>query len=59
MQFDDELFPLRPQLEGIRFPVPETPGLGVDFNEELAKGRAFKFWEAPRFRRRDGSFTNW
>jgi galactonate dehydratase len=58
-QFDDELFPLRPRLDGTRFPVPETPGLGVDFNEELAKERAFKFWEAPHLHRRDGSYTNW
>jgi galactonate dehydratase len=46
-------------LEGTRFRVPETPGLGVEFNEELAKSQDFKFWEAPRLHRRDGSFTNW
>ena len=39
--------------------VPEGPGLGVEFNEELAEEQEFKFWEAPHLRRRDGSHTNW
>jgi len=56
---DLELFPVRHHLEGMRFRVPDTPGLGVELNEELAKAQDFRFWEAPRFRRRDGSFTNW
>ena len=56
---DDNLFPVRPRLEGARFAVPDAPGLGVDFNEELAKEMAFKFWEAPHLHRRDGSYTNW
>jgi len=53
------LFPVRPRLEGSGFPVPETPGLGVEFNEDLAAEQAFKFWEPPHLRRRDGSYTNW
>ena len=58
--FDDaELFPVQPRLEGTRFPVPETPGLGVEFNEQLATRRDFRFWEAPHLHRRDGSYTNW
>lgn len=56
---DDELFPLRPQLEGTGFSLPTAPGLGVDFNEELALKQPFKFWEAPHLHRRDGSYTNW
>jgi galactonate dehydratase len=56
---DNDLFPLRPQLEGSSFVVPETPGLGVEFNEELAASQAFKFGEAPHLHRRDGSYTNW
>ena len=47
------------RLEGNRFAVPETPGLGVEFNETLAAQRAFQFWEAPHLHRRDGSYTNW
>ena len=42
-----------------RFPVLDTPGLGVEFNEELALKQPFKFWEAPHFHKRDGSYTNW
>jgi galactonate dehydratase len=56
---DDELFPVQPQLEGTRFPVPETPGLGVEFDEALASKASFKFWEAPHLHKRDGSYTNW
>jgi galactonate dehydratase len=58
-QFNDDLFPVHPKLEGTHFLVSDLPGLGVDFNEELAKKAAFKFWEAPHYHRRDGSYTNW
>jgi galactonate dehydratase len=57
--YDEELFPLQVKLEGAWFPVPNGPGLGVEFNEELAAKQSFKFWEAPHLRRRDGSVTNW
>jgi galactonate dehydratase len=64
--FDDpELFPVQPRPEGAHFPVPETPGLGVEFNEDLTAEQvfpysdSFKFWEAPHLRCRDGSYTNW
>ena len=55
---DPEMFPIQPKREGTRYPVPTGPGLGVEFNEEMAK-EPFKFWEAPHLRRRDGSYTNW
>jgi len=55
----DQLFPVQPALDGASFPVPETPGLGVDLNEELAQTHAWKFWEAPHLKREDGSVTNW
>lgn len=56
---DDDLFPVRPHIEGTWYPVPEAPGLGVEFNEELALERPFRFWEAPHLHRKDGSYTNW
>jgi galactonate dehydratase len=56
---DWELFPAQPMLVGTGFPRPTAPGLGVEFNEELAKSQDFKFWEAPHLHRRDGSHTNW
>jgi galactonate dehydratase len=56
---DDDLFPTQVQLEGSMLRVPDAPGLGVEFNEELAQEQEFKYWEAPHLRRRDGSYTNW
>lgn len=57
--FDDSVFfPVQHRLEGTRFPVPDTPGLGVEF-DETAITEALKLWEAPHLRRRDGSYTNW
>jgi galactonate dehydratase len=58
--FDNsELFPVQPRLEGTRFPVPDAPGLGVEFDETKATQQEFRFWEAPHLHRRDGSYTNW
>ena len=56
---DADFFPVQPVLEGCRFPVPDTPGLGVEVDEQLAQEQSFHFWEAPHLRRRDGSHTNW
>ena len=56
---DPELFPVQPRLEGSWFPVPDVPGLGVDFDEELAASRPARHWESQRLHRRDGSLTNW
>ncbi len=56
--FDDEMFPVQPKREGDRYRVPTGPGLGVEFNEDMA-GKPFEFWEAPHLHRRDGSYTNW
>ena len=58
-KLDFDLFPVQPVLEGPRFRVPDSPGLGVEFNEELAASQSFKFWEAPHLHRRDGSHRNW
>jgi galactonate dehydratase len=55
----DLLFPVQPRLVGNSFPVPETPGLGVELDEQLAQSQSWQFWEAPHWRRRDGSVTNW
>lgn len=54
-----EYYPLQPKLESNRYPVPNLPGLGVEFNEELASKQTFKILEIPRLKRKDGSFTNW
>lgn len=58
--FDNsEFFPVQPRIEKAHYPVPDTPGLGVEVNEELIRKQSFKFWEAPHLKRRDGSVTNW
>ena len=57
--FSSEMFPEQPKLEGTYHIVPDGPGLGVEFNEELAREQTFKFWERPHLHRRDGSHTNW
>ncbi|AUP78476.1 mandelate racemase/muconate lactonizing enzyme family protein [Flavivirga eckloniae] len=54
-----EFYPEQPKLEGARYPVTDTPGLGVEFNEDLAMERAFTLVDIPRLRRDDGSLTNW
>lgn len=52
-------YPVQPELQGPRYPVLNTPGLGVEFNEEYAQQQEFKPVEIPRLKRKDGSFTNW
>jgi len=58
--FDNsDFFPVQPRLEQARYPVSDAPGLGVEVNEELLAKQEFRFWQAPRLKRRDGSVTNW
>ena len=58
-RFNPELFINQPKLEGVSHIVKDEHGLGIDINEEIAEAQTFEFWEAPHFRRRDGSHTNW
>lgn len=53
------LFPKQICVEDCVLRVPDAPGLGVEFNEELANEKEFRFWEGPHYRRQDGSYTNW
>ena len=57
--YDENIFPTQLKQDGARYAVPTTPGLGVEFNEEAFKQQTFKFWEAPKLYRRDGSVQNW
>jgi galactonate dehydratase len=58
--FDNaDVFPVQPTLQGAGYPVPNTPGLGVEFNERDFGSMAFKFWDAPKLFRKDGSVQNW
>lgn len=56
---DPDFYPVQPKLVGSRYQVPGAPGLGVEFNEDLAMQAKFELLEVPHLRRRDGSFTNW
>ena len=56
---DRNFYPLQPELEGTRYKVLDTPGLGVEFNEDLAANLKFEKLEVPRLYRKDNSFTNW
>ena len=56
--FGPEVFPEQPQIQGVHFPVPTGPGLGVEFNED-AVAAPFEFWEATHLHRLDGSYTNY
>ncbi len=49
----------QPVLEGNHYQVPSGPGLGVEFNEALAKKATFEIKEPPHLYKKDGSFTNW
>ena len=55
----DRLFIDPPNEQDCYYEVGDAPGHGVDVNEEEIAGQAFKFWEAPRMKKPDGSFTNW
>ena len=57
--YDETIFPTQLKQDGARYLVPDAPGLGVEFNEEAFKQQTFKFWEAPKLYRRDGSVQNW
>jgi galactonate dehydratase len=54
-----DVFPVQMTMEGANYLVPDAPGLGVEIDEAALTREAFRFWEAPHLRRRDGSFTNW
>ncbi len=56
---DPNFYPVQPELEGANYKIPTVPGLGVEFNEELAVKQLFKPVEVPRLQKPDGSFTNW
>jgi galactonate dehydratase len=57
--YPPDLFPLMSALDGDSFPLPTAPGLGVEFEPGAVADYAFERWEAPHWKRRDGSYTNW
>lgn len=55
----DLLFSGSPRERGGSYLVGDAPGHGVDVNEGELTNESFKFWEPPRMKKPDGSFTNW
>ncbi|AMX02880.1 mandelate racemase/muconate lactonizing enzyme family protein [Microbulbifer thermotolerans] len=55
----DKFFINRPKEVNRAYPVGDAPGLGIDVNEALIAEQSFKYWEAPRLYKPDGSYTNW
>ncbi|MCC5974983.1 MAG: mandelate racemase/muconate lactonizing enzyme family protein [Rubellimicrobium sp.] len=56
---DDDLFPVRPRLEGAHYPIGTAPGLGIEVDEAVIPHRPPVRSEPPHLRRTDGSHTNW
>ena len=56
---NDDVFIRQPRLKKAVYPVDNAPGLGIEIDEKALTREAFKFWEAPHLKRRDGSVTNW
>jgi galactonate dehydratase len=56
---DAHVFTKRLKLQGNAYPVPNTPGLGVEVDEEVLREMAVRLWEPPRLWRSDGSYQNW
>lgn len=59
MEDYDKYFIGRPKVHNCTLKVKDTPGLGVDVNEDLIRHLPFKYWEPPRLYKKDGSYTNW
>ena len=54
-----DLFPEMLDISGTVYEAPTAPGLGVAFDENAAIAHPYREWNAPRYFRRDGSYTNW
>lgn len=54
----DRIFIDRPIEKDRVYAIGDKPGIGVDVREDELE-TDFRFWDAPRRRKPDGSFTNW
>ncbi len=55
----NRLFDNAPEEKQGEYVVDDTPGHGVDVDEKAVASQSFEYWEAPRMKKPDGSFTNW
>jgi len=56
--YSDEIFPVQPKLDGVWYPVLDTPGLGVEIDLDVIKEIPSRQTETPHTVRPDGSVTN-
>lgn len=56
---DKRLFPKQVELQGAVYPVPDSPGLGIEIDEAALRATRPLPVECPHLRRPDGSVTNW
>ncbi|MCB0091543.1 MAG: bifunctional D-altronate/D-mannonate dehydratase, partial [Caldilineaceae bacterium] len=54
-----DVVPVQPKWEDGYLIPTDLPGLGIEFDREVAKKYPFQQRELPNLRRLDGSFTNW
>ena len=55
----EDLFPVQVPYEAGHLLAPAGPGLGIEFDEEAVAAYSFEPCHGPRYRRADGSLTNW
>jgi L-alanine-DL-glutamate epimerase-like enolase superfamily enzyme len=56
----EDLFPVQVPYENGYLLPSDKPGLGLEFDEDVAKASyGFEWQNGPQLRRKDGSFTNW
>lgn len=56
---DSTLFPVQLELKGAVYAVPNTPGLGVEVDEDAVRASKTSHVECPHLSKPDGSVTNW
>ncbi len=54
-----DVFPVRIDRQGPSFPLPQRPGLGVEFDEQAAARHPYVMQDPPHFHKPDASHTNW
>ncbi|APG62043.1 galactonate dehydratase [Sphingorhabdus lutea] len=54
-----QFFENAPEENDCKYIINDLPGHGVIVNEDAIKKQIFKFWEAPRMKKPDGSFAPW
>lgn len=54
-----DIFPVRLERNGAYYPLPQRPGLGVEFDEAAALLHPHSRRDMPHFHKPDGSHTNW